>query len=145
MGEVTERVRGVVAKDAGVMDTFGFSVERASEGVCEIACRVPQRFINAAGFAHGTIAFTMLDTACAYALASREVRGVTVNANMTYIKAADADAQLLARVHVVSQSRRVASLRGDLFKLQGGNGGGQEEVLLAHGSFVFQLIEVENW
>lgn len=140
MGEVTERVQGVIGKDAGVIDLFGMSVEHASAGVCEISCRVPAHFMNAAGFAHGTIAFTMLDTACAYALASTDVRGVTTNANVTYVKAATAQADLLARVVIASQSSRVATLRGELLMRTH-----DEDVLLAHGSFVFQLIKVEDW
>ena len=113
------------------------TVEAAHEGVCRLRATVPASLVNAAGFAHGGVAFALLDTACAYALGSLETRGVTINANTTFVKGAAAGSELEAVVNVVSRSRRVATLRGEVFLLDDG-----ERVLAAHGSFVFQLIEV---
>ena len=115
------------------------SVETAHAGVCRLRANVPASLVNAAGFAHGGVAFALLDTACAYALGSLEARGVTINANTTFVKGAAAGSELEAVVSVVSRSRRVATLRGEVFLLEDG-----ESVLAAHGSFVFQLIEVRT-
>ncbi len=135
--KIHPRVAQALEADQGILQVFGMSVETAHAGVCRLRATVPGALVNAAGFAHGSIAFALLDTACAYALGSLETRGVTVNANTTYVKGAAAGSELEAVVSVASRSRRVATLRGEVFLLDDG-----ERVLAAHGSFVFQLIEV---
>ncbi len=132
--KIHERVQRAMAGDQQILATFGIEVVQASDGLCEMSAIVPGSLINAAGFAHGSVAFSLLDTACAYALSSQGARGVTLNANVSYIRGCHAADQLRARTQVVSQTSRVATLRGELFVQ------GQTSVLAAHGSFVFQLI-----
>ena len=115
------------------------TVQLARDGRCEITAQVPAQLVNAAGFAHGSVAFSLLDTACAYALSSLEVRGVTVNANTTYVAGAEAGQSLTAIITVVSRTRRTASLRGEVY-LQDG----EARKLAAHGSFVFQLLDAKT-
>lgn len=134
MAEISEELSSALAADRGILETFGMRVVLAQAGRCHLACTVPQALVNAGGFAHGSIAFSMMDTACAYALRSAGVRGVTSNANVSYVKGAQGGSELLAEVAVVSQSRRVATLRGETYLLEGSN-----RRLAAHGSFVFQL------
>lgn len=137
--DIHPRVIAAIDADQGILQNFGMSVLRATAGSCEMAATVPAALVNAAGFAHGAIAFALLDTACAYALGSLEVRGVTVNANTTYVKGAEAGAKLDAKVEVISRSRRVATLRGEVFVVTD-----SDRQLAAHGSFVFQLIDVKT-
>jgi uncharacterized protein (TIGR00369 family) len=125
---------GLIA-DQGIMDTFGLEMLTIDQGVCEINCDVPGALINAKGFAHGSIAFAVMDTACAYALRSVGVSGVTIHGDTHFVRGAGAGDRLFARVEIVSRSRRVATLRGETF-LVGTDG---ERQLSAHGSFVFQL------
>ncbi len=134
--KIHARTAAVIDTDNGILNCFGMTVLKAWEGECEIQAVVPQAMINGAGFAHGSIAFSLLDTACAYAISSLEMRGVTINANVSYIKGAVEGSRLLAKVSVVSHTRRVVTLRGEVLL--------NDEVaarLAAHGSFVFQLIE----
>ena len=142
-GFVHPRVRTALAADKGIVECFGMSVLRAEDGTCEIEAIVPEELVNAAGFAHGSMAFALLDTGCAYALGSLEVRGVTVNANMTYVKGAGVGANMYAKVEVVSRSRRVASLRGEAY-IRSSPEPANDLELAAHGTFVFQLIEVKT-
>lgn len=137
-GFIHPGVLAALAADQGIVECFGMSVLRAEDGICEIQAIVPQKLVNAAGFAHGSMAFALLDTACAYALGSLEVQGVTVNANTTYVKGAGAGANMYATVEVVSRSRRVASLRGEAF-IEDDTEASKPLVLAAHGTFVFQL------
>lgn len=130
------RARSAIAADSGILKTFGMTVRSAQAGVCEALATVPDTLVNAGGFAHGSIAFSLMDTACAYALGSLEVRGVTVNANTSYVKRVEAGAQLTAKVSVLSRSRRVATLTGQVF-VETDNG----RELVAHGSFTFALFE----
>lgn len=133
------RARSAIAADSGILKTFGMTVRSAQAGVCEALATVPDTLVNAGGFAHGSIAFSLMDTACAYALGSLEVRGVTVNANTSYVKRVEAGAQLTAKVSVLSRSRRVATLTGQVF-VESDNG----RELVAHGSFTFALLENES-
>ena len=130
------RVAAAVVSDQGILEAFGMTIVRARDGACELTAVVPPGLVNAAGFAHGSVAFSLLDTACAYALGSLEVRGVTINANTTYVKGAAAGQRLTARVSVLSRTRRTASLRGEVYLA-----GEDAAELAAHGTFVFQLIE----
>ncbi len=128
------RVAMAMAADHGILDTFGMQVTYAREGECRIKCVVPRALVNAAGFAHGGVSFVLLDTACAYALGSLETRGVTLNANVTYVRGAGAADELNAVVRLQSRTRRMATLRGEVLL-------GRQDVLAAHGSFVFQLLD----
>ena len=126
----------VLQADQGILDAFGMSVVSAENGVCVIDCTVPASLVNAGGFAHGSIAFSIMDTACAYAIRSKGRRGVTSNANVTYVKGGAANSKLSGEVRVVSLTRRVASLRGEVHLHESGQ---SEPALAAHGTFVFQL------
>ena len=72
-----------------------------------------EQFVNAAGFGHGSLAFTLMDTASAYALASNETMGVTVNANVTYVKGVSAGDEITARSSIFEGSKRMVSLRSE--------------------------------
>ena len=106
----------------------------AQDGVCELECTVPPQLVNAGGFAHGSIPFALMDTACAYALRSAGVRGVTVHGDTNFVRGGQAGSVFVGRVEVSSVTRRVATLRGTVHVRDG-----DELVLAAHGSFVFQL------
>jgi len=125
----------IIDADRDILEVFGMQVVHAYAGRCVVQAQVPPKLINAAGFAHGSIAYALLDTACAYALASISLRGVTVHGDTTYVAAAKAEDSLMAQVDILSHSRRTASLRGECY-IEGTG----DKKLCAHGSFVFQLI-----
>ena len=58
---------------------------------------------------------------------------MTTNGNITYVKGAKAGTELFASAQVVSQSRRVMSLKAEVMDHQ--------DQLLAHATFLFQLLE----
>ena len=132
--EIDQDLAEVLALDQGILDAFGMRVLSARDGACRMRCVVPEGLVNAGGFAHGSIAFSLLDTACAYAIRSKGRKGVTSNANLSYVKGAQGGSELIGEVNVVSLTRRVATLRGEMYLDQAGQLG-----LAAHGSFVFQL------
>jgi uncharacterized protein (TIGR00369 family) len=134
MSQISEHVVDAITGDQGILDAFGMKVVSAIEGQCDIHCQVPHSLVNAGGFAHGSIAFSLIDTAAAYAIRSTGSQGVTSTANITYVKGAVGGDSLEAKVVVLSQTRRVASLRGEVYLLTN-----DERVLAAHGSLVFQL------
>lgn len=133
--QVHPNVVRVFGLDQGVAELFGYEVVQASDGQCVIRSVVSQQFVNAAGFGHGSLAFTLMDTASAYAVASTESMGVTVNANVTYVKSLSAGDEMMASSSILTRSKRMVSLRSEV--LVG-------ESLVAHGTFMFQLLESKN-
>ena len=129
--QIHPNVNRVFELDQGVAKLFGYEVIEASDGSCCIAARVSNEFVNAAGFGHGSLAFTLMDTASAYALASTESMGVTVNANVTYVKAVSAGDVIKACASIFEGSNRMVSLRSEARV---------DEVVVAHGVFLFQLL-----
>ena len=133
--QVHPNVERVFGLDEGVANLFGYEVEQASEGQCVIRAVVSKQFVNAAGFGHGSLAFTLMDTASAYAVASTESMGVTVNANVTYIKPVSAGDEMLASSSILTRSKRMVSLRSEVLV---------DGSLIAHGTFMFQILESKN-
>lgn len=135
LSHLPQETRDALIADQGIFDTFGLTVLSIADGVCELSCLVPETLINAKGFAHGSIAFAVMDTACAYALRSVGVSGVTTHGDTHFVRGAGAGDRLYVRVEVISRSRRIATLRGETF-LDPADG---ERQLSAHGSYSFQL------
>ncbi len=133
--QVHPNVERVFSLDEGVANLFGYEVEQASEGQCVIRAIVSKQFVNAAGFGHGSLAFTLMDTASAYAVASTESMGVTVNANVTYVKPVSAGDEMLASSSILTRSKRMVSLRSEVLV---------DGSLIAHGTFMFQILESKN-
>jgi len=132
---VHPNVDRVFSLDQGVAGLFGYKVIRALEGECLIRTVVSEQFVNAAGFGHGSLAFTLMDTASAYALASIETIGVTVNANVSYVKGVVAGEELQAYASILTRSKRMVSLRSEA-TVAG--------VVVAHGTFLFQLLDSKS-
>jgi uncharacterized protein (TIGR00369 family) len=121
----------LIDSDDSVRKRFGFDVVSAADGICQLRAVIDSGWLNGAGFIHGSVCYALMDSACAYACASRQVLGVTTNGNITYVKGAQSGTTLLATATMVSQSRRVMSLTAQVRD--------EGEELLAHGSFLFQL------
>ena len=133
--KVHPNVNRVFNLDRGVAKLFGYEVIEATDGQCCLKATVSEQFVNAAGFGHGSLAFTLMDTASAYALASNETMGVTVNANVTYVKGVSAGDEITARSSILEGSKRMVSLRSEARV---------NEVVVAHGVFLFQLLEARS-
>ena len=104
----------------------------AQDGDCELHLVVDQGWINAAGYTHGSVAYAVMDSACAYASASLQKLAVTVNGNVTYTRGTQEGARLNVRAQLLSQSKRVMTFNAQIVD--------ERERLIAHGSFVFQII-----
>ena len=124
----------LIQGDTAIRENFGIEVLSADAGHSELALVVTDAWVNAAGFTHGSVAYAMMDSACAYACGSLDVLGLTTSGNVTYVCGSQAGARLRATAKVVSQSRRVMTFTTEVVD--------DQERLLAHGSFVFQLVEM---
>lgn len=122
----------VLDGDAQIRDRYGMVVTRARAGNCELHLVVDKSWINAAGYTHGSVAYAVMDSACAYASASLEKLAVTVNGNATYTRGTQEGAELFVSAELLSQSKRVMTFNSRILDAQ--------QRLIAHGSFVFQII-----
>jgi|TARA_B110000971_G_scaffold188223_1_gene197855 acyl-CoA thioesterase len=123
----------LIQGDKEIHANFGIEVLGVHEGACELAMVVSSAWVNAAGFTHGSVAYALMDSACAYACASLDVLGLTTSGNVTYVRGSAEGARIRATAQVASQSRRVMTFTTQVID--------QEDQLLAHGSFVFKLVE----
>ena len=110
---------------------------RRARGAANWRPVVPNSLVNAGGFAHGAIAFALMDTACAYALRSLGRSGVTLNANVTYVRGGKEGDTLRGVTYIATQTRRVATFRAETWLETD-----DEPILAAHGTFVFQLRDL---
>ncbi len=132
MTSISTDAQGLIRSDLSVRQRLGITVLSAQDGECQLSAKIDEGWLNGAGFIHGSVAYALMDSASAYACASKGVHGVTTNGNITYVKGARAETTLVARSQVVSQSRSVMSLTATVHDTG--------EKLLAHGNFLFQLI-----
>ena len=124
-------VRQILAADRAMLDHYGMEFMSAAEGRALLRATVAGKMMNAAGYANGALTFALADTACAYALNSASVRGVTLNANISYLKAAKAGALLEATAQIIKLGNRVAHLEADVRC---------GEDCIAKGTFTFLLV-----
>lgn len=128
-------LQDILAADEPILKLYGMSVDRIEQGVCEFSAVVPEGLINARGFAHGSLSFALLDTAAAYALIDQGAGGVTINANLTYVRGAQAGDRLRGSVKVVHAGRSVASAQGKVWVDVD-----DDWKLAAHGTFSFHVM-----
>lgn len=131
MSAIVPSAQELIDSDKSVQEHFSIQVHHAANGECRLSANVDRGWLNGAGFVHGSVAYALMDSASAYACASKGVRGLTINGTVTYVRGSQAEAELVATAKVLNQSRRVMSLGAEVTNAQG--------ELLAHGSFLFQL------
>ena len=89
-------------------------------------------WINAAGYTHGSVAYAIMDSACAYASASLNKLAVTINGNINYTKGTKVGDRLLAVAEIQTQSAKLMTFAGRVID--------QDEKTIATGSFLFQVL-----
>ena len=86
MNTQTSLAQELIQGDANIRCNFGIEVLSAHQGVCELELVVTHDWVNGAGFTHGSVAYAMMDSACAYACGSLDVLGLTTSGNVTYVR-----------------------------------------------------------
>ena len=103
----------VMEGDGSVRSKYGFSVKKASDGKCEIEMNVLSDWINAAGYTHGSVAYAIMDSACAYASASLNKLAVTINGNINYTKGDQGRGPSFGRCGTPNTKCQAYDLRGE--------------------------------
>ena len=78
--ETSTLLERVIAQDAALLELYRITVLESGEGTCTLQASPRPELVNSAGVTHGSLAFPLADTAAAYAMASRDLHAVTINA-----------------------------------------------------------------
>ncbi|MGI9326122.1 MAG: PaaI family thioesterase [Pseudomonadales bacterium] len=74
-----------------------------------LALQVDESMLNASGLCHGGIVYALADTACAWALMAAGVQPATVDASITYLRAASVGEKVVAHPRLLKRGRAVGS------------------------------------
>jgi uncharacterized protein (TIGR00369 family) len=121
----------VVAQDAALLELYRITLVESGDGSCTLQGTPRAELVNSAGVTHGSLAFTLADTAAAYAMASRDLHAVTINAAISYTAAARRDEMLTAHAAIKTAGRRLAAVQAEVHSA---------DRLVAHGTFQFSIL-----
>ena len=121
----------VIAHDSALLDLYRIRVVETGDGECTLAATPRAELVNSVGVTHGSLAFTLADTAAAYAMASRELHAVTINAAISYTGPARQDETLTAHARIKSAGRRLAVVQAEVLSA---------DRVVAHGTFQFSIV-----
>jgi acyl-CoA thioesterase len=91
----------------------GIELLEVSKGTARASVRLTPEHLNGVGIAHGGIIFTLADYVFAVASNSHGTVAVAINANISYLKAAQ-EGVLFAQAREISCSRKIASYSIDV-------------------------------
>lgn len=124
----------VIAQDAALLELYRITLVESGDGTCTLAATPRSELVNSAGVTHGSLAFTLADTAAAYAMATRDLPAVTINAAISYTGPAREDERLTARAGIRTAGRRLAAVQAEVRS---------NDRLVAHGTFQFSILPTD--
>ncbi len=130
--EAATLLERVVAQDAALLELYRITVVESGDGTCTLQATPRPELINSAGVTHGSLAFTLADTAAAYAMASRDLPAVTINAAISYTGPAKQDETLTAHAEIKTAGRRLAAVQAEVMSA---------DRVVAHGTFQFSILQ----
>lgn len=95
---------------------LGIELLKVQEGYCKLKMKVRKEMLNGFGTLHGGIAFSLADSALAFASNSYGRVSLLINGSMNYSKAAREGDLLLAEARVFSISNKKADIDVSIFK-----------------------------
>lgn len=112
---------------------IGVSVEEVQSNYARAVKVVEESDANPVGLAHGGLYFTLCDAVCAYAIATRGHKAVTVNSTLNFLKAAKVGSQLIAEAIEVKSGKTICVYEARITDAKG--------TLLCNGTFTFFQLE----
>jgi acyl-CoA thioesterase len=122
----------VIAQDSALLELYRITVVDSGDGACTLSATPRPELVNSAGVTHGSLAFTLADTAAAYAMASRGLYALTINAAISYAGPARQEEILTARASIKTAGRRLAAVQAEVHSATR---------LVAHGTFQFSILQ----
>ena len=95
--------------DLQIFDLLGIRIDSVEPGRARMKLTVREDMVNSHRYAHGGIAYTLADTAFAYACSSENDSIVTLSAHVVYTKAAKQDDELTAEAVVTTRGSRTGT------------------------------------
>ena len=86
---------------------LGISVKSISPGSCSLEMRVRKEMLNGFGIAHGGIAFSLADSALAFASNSRNKKSLVINVSVSFTSAIKEGDVLIATASETSGTNRL--------------------------------------
>jgi len=104
----------VMAADAEMLGHLGIEVTEASADLVVLRGNPNRALRNSFDVVHGSHVFALMDTAAAYALASRGIHAATIGAHVTFSRPVVAGSDIMATATVMTAGRTLATVRGDV-------------------------------
>ncbi len=121
----------VLAADETMLAHFGMEFVEAGDGRAVIRAHPRPEFVNSLGIAHGSLAFTLADTAAAYAMSSRGLHAATVNGNMAFTGPINEGVEAVATAEITSAGRTLATVTSTVTC---------EDRVVGHATFQFYIL-----
>ena len=86
---------------------LGIRVDEISEGGCRLSMKVRKDMLNGFGIAHGGIAFSLADSALAFASNSHNQKSLVIEASSSFTHAVKEGDTLIATAKEISLSKRL--------------------------------------
>jgi acyl-CoA thioesterase len=122
----------VIRADAQLIEHMGIRVAETGHGTCALVATPRSELINSVGMVHGGFVFTLADTAAAYALACRDIHGITISSHLAFTRSGRIGEEVRADAKVETAGRRIATVSVKVTSW---------ERLLAHGTIQFSVVE----
>lgn len=103
--ELALRVTEHMTQIDGFSRWMGLEILSVEEGYCLVKMKIRPDMLNGFGIAHGGLAFSMADSAFAFACNSRNNLSVALDVNISYIKAVQEGDTLTAEAKEVHNGR----------------------------------------
>jgi acyl-CoA thioesterase len=132
MDKAEQIVRNMIRKD-GFSEWMGMSLISVAEGFAEVKMIVREEMLNGHGIAHGGIAYSLADSALAFAANTHGKKALSVDTNITHHKPVMQGDELRAVAEEEHVSRRLGHYKVQVFR-------GEERVALFKG-MVYRLEE----
>ena len=104
MVTATEVVEHMMQHDA-FSQWLGIEVLKVSEGYCKIKMSVRKEMINGFGIVHGGVAFSLADSAFAFACNNRNNVSVALDVTISFTKAVNVGDELIAEAKEIHNGR----------------------------------------
>jgi acyl-CoA thioesterase len=101
-----------VAHNDKFASLLGAELLESQDNRAKVKLKITKNFLNGLDKLHGGVIFSLADYAFAFAANSSGETGVAINANINYLKSAEAGDEIVAEVKLVSRSKRLGTYAG---------------------------------
>lgn len=131
MSELHPLLAEVLVADQAMLEHFGMEFVEAGEGRAVVRAQPRPEFVNSLGIAYGSFAFTLADTAAAYAMSSQGLHAATVNSNMAFTGPIKEGVEAVANAEISTAGHILATVTSTVTS---------EGRVVGHATFQFHVL-----